>query len=51
MREETISFLLLFCALILVKKDKAGFKESIAILPLGGGARLLAGALAPPVGQ
>ena len=46
MKEETISFVMLFCALILVKKDKASLEDSITIVPLFGGAKLLAGELA-----
>ena len=46
MKEETISFLMLFCALILVKRDKATMEESITMVPLFGGAKLLAGQLA-----
>ena len=45
MKEETTSFLMLFCALILVKKDKATMEESVTIVPLFGGAKLLAGEL------
>ena len=46
MKEESISFVMLFCALILVKKDKASLEDSITIVPLFGGAKLLAGELA-----
>lgn len=45
MKEETICFLMLFCALILVKKNKATVEESVTVVPLFGGARLLAGEL------
>ena len=45
MKDETMSFLMLFCALILVKKDKATMEESVTIAPLFGGAKLLAGEL------
>ena len=47
MKEETISFVMLFCALILVKKDKATMEESVTLVPLFGGAKLLAGELLP----
>lgn len=43
--DERISFLMLFCALILVKKGKATLEESVTIVPLFGGAKLLAGQL------
>ena len=46
MKEESISFVMLFCALILVKKDKASLEDSVTIVPLFGGAKLLAGQLA-----
>ena len=44
-KNERISFFILFCALILVKNDAATMEESIAIVPLFGGAKLLAGEL------
>ena len=47
--DERISFLMLFCALILVKRDKATMEESITIVPLFGGAKLLAGELSSSV--
>ena len=43
MREDRLAFLLLFCGMILVKRDKATLAETMAMLPLYGGARLLAG--------
>ena len=46
MEKESISFVMLFCALILVKKDKASLEDSVTIVPLFGGAKLLAGELA-----
>jgi len=48
MDDEKISFLLLFCAMILVKRDRATMEESFTIVPLFGGAKLLAGELSPP---
>ena len=42
MKEETVSFLMLFCALVLVKKDRATLEETITVVPLAGGAKLLA---------
>ena len=44
-KNEQISFLILFCALILVKNDAATMEESIAMIPLFGGAKLMAGEL------
>ena len=43
MREERLAFLLMFCGMILVKREKATLAETMSILPLYGGARLLAG--------
>ena len=43
MRENRFAFLMLFCGMILVKKDKATLSETMSMLPLYGGARLLAG--------
>jgi len=47
-RNERISFLILFCALILVKNKAATLDESIAMAPLFGRASLLAGELSSP---
>ena len=44
-KSEQISFLILFCALMLVRNDAATLEESLAIAPLIGGAKLLAGEL------
>ena len=46
-KEEATSFWMLFCALILGKKDKAAMEESVAIVLLLGRAKLLAGELLP----
>ena len=43
MREERLAFLLMFCGMILVKREKATLAETMSILPLYGGARVLAG--------
>lgn len=48
MKEETVSFMMLFCALILVKRGKASMGESLTISPLFGEAKLLAGAMVSP---
>ena len=45
MNEEKVSFLMLFCALILAKRDRASLEETIAVVPLAGGAKLLASEL------
>ena len=42
MRDDRFAFLLMFCGMILVKRDKATLSETLSILPLYGGARLLA---------
>ena len=46
MRENRLAFLILFCGMILVKKDKATVSETMSMLPLDGGALLLAGQMA-----
>ena len=46
MRDDRLAFLLLFCGMILVKRDKATLAETMSMLPLYGGARLLAGEMA-----
>lgn len=51
MREDRFAFLLLFCGMILVKKDKATLPETMSILPLCGGARLLAGQMSGVASQ
>ena len=45
MRTETASYLMLFCTLLLVKKDLASLEQSLAIVPLTGKARELAAEL------
>ena len=46
MREDRFAFLLMFCGMILVKREKATMAETMSLLPLYGGARLLAGEMA-----
>jgi hypothetical protein len=46
MREDRLAFLLMFCGMILVKREKATLAETMSVLPLYGGARLLAGEMA-----
>ena len=47
-KNERVSCLILFCALILVKNGAAAMDESIAVVPLFRGAKLLAGELCAP---
>lgn len=44
-REERVSYVMLFCALMLVKNAKATLEESVGIVPLVGRAKHLAGEL------
>lgn len=46
MKQERVSYEMLFCALILVKNGKASLKEAMKILPVAGRAKQLAGRLA-----
>jgi hypothetical protein len=48
MKEDRVAFLLLFCGMILVKKDRATLAETVSILPLDSGALRLAGELSLP---
>jgi len=41
-RREQLSYIMLFCALLLVKNGKATMQESMALAPLSGGANNLA---------
>ena len=43
MRDDRLAFLLMFCGMILVRRDKATLSKTLSILPLYGGTRLLAG--------
>jgi hypothetical protein len=45
-REERESYMMLFCALMLVRSSKATLEESLKIVPLTGSAKHLAGELA-----
>ncbi|MBI4459443.1 MAG: hypothetical protein HY648_05225 [Acidobacteria bacterium] len=47
--DERVSYMMLFCALLLVKNGKASLAQSVTIVPLLGGARNLAGELAKQV--
>ena len=42
MTHEKVSYMMLFCALILVKKNNASLEESMVLLPLAGPAKGLA---------
>ncbi len=46
--EEKLSYMMMFCSMLLVRNFKATFQESIGILPLEGSAKHLAGELANP---
>ena len=45
-REDRVSYVMLFCALLLVRNSKATLQESMRIVPLVGSAKDLAGELA-----
>ena len=42
MTPQTVSYMMLFCALVLVKKDRATLEESLILLPLADPAKALA---------
>jgi hypothetical protein len=44
--EERQSYMMLFCALLLVRNSKATLEESVKLVPLVGSAKNLAGELA-----
>ena len=43
--DEQVSYIMLFCALMLVKNSKATLEQSLAIVPLAGQAKSLTGEL------
>lgn len=45
-RDERVSYVMLFCAFLLVRNSKATLAESMNLVPLRGSARHLAGELA-----
>lgn len=45
-KEERESYMMLFCALLLVRNSKATLEESMKLVPLVGSAKSLAGELA-----
>ena len=42
---EQVSYIMLFCALMLVKNSKATLEQTLAIVPLAGQAKSLIGAM------
>lgn len=44
-KDERVSYVMLFCALLLVKNAKATLEDSVKIVPLKGSAKHLAGKL------
>jgi hypothetical protein len=44
-REDRVSYVMLFCALLLVRNSKATLEESLRLVPLEGNAKDLAGEL------
>ena len=42
MSQEKVTYMMLFCALVLVKKDRATLEESLILLPLADPAKALA---------
>jgi len=45
MSGDKVSFLMLFCSLILVRNAKASLEESLAVVPLSGNVKYLASQL------
>ena len=43
MKQEQVSYIMLFCALMLVKNSRATLEQSVKVVPLVGKARYLAG--------
>jgi len=41
--EDRVSYVMLFCALLMVKNARATVEQSVDIVPLNGGAKRLAG--------
>jgi hypothetical protein len=50
-KEDRSSYMMLFCALLLVRNSKATLEESVRMVPLTGNAKHLAGELAPRTAQ
>ncbi len=49
MKEEQVSYMMLFCALLMVKNSRATLEQSLKVVPLVGRAKSLAGELANQV--
>lgn len=45
-QEDRVSYVMLFCALMLVRNARATVDQSMSIVPLNGGAKRLAGEMA-----
>ena len=45
MKREQLSYMMLFCSMLLVREGKATLEQTLRLVPLGGGARDLAGRL------
>ena len=45
-KEDRVSYMMLFCALLLARDGKATMEQSMTVVPLFGGAKYLAGELA-----
>ena len=43
MQQEQVSYIMLFCALMLVKNSRATMEQSVTVVPLAGRAKSLAG--------
>jgi len=41
--EDRVSYVMLFCALMLVRNSRASLEQSVALVPLSGGAKHLVG--------
>jgi hypothetical protein len=46
MKQEKLSYMMLFCALMLVRNSRATVEQSVSVVPLHGKAKRLAGELA-----
>ena len=48
MRPETVSYLMLFFAILVARNERTSLTDSLKLVPLSGGAKILAAALSPP---
>lgn len=46
--DDRVSYVMLFCALMLVKNSRASLEDSVALVPLSGGAKHLVGEMMHP---